>query len=110
VIAGVLKDLRRAPWTLWAYVALSVILVAVGLARADTHIHWQLLVFMVIFVPGISFLLLRGNRFVWWFIALTTASGLVIAFFGTEPALRIFTSLLGLGLVLAPPSRRYVFS
>ncbi|MBS1880407.1 MAG: hypothetical protein JST31_12905 [Actinobacteria bacterium] len=104
-----LEDLRRAPWTLWAYLALVVVSVPVGLATVSGKVYWQPLVFFALVGPVLLFFLLRGNRFVWWLLVLSGTGGVVISIITGEPWYRFLGGLIGLGLLLAPPSRGYVF-
>jgi len=108
-MATVLKDLRKAPWTLWAYVVLNVVLLPVGLLTASGRVHWPFLVLGVPFTLALFFFLLRGSRVVWWLLVLGAAGGLVISITTAEPWYRFPGPVVGLGLLLAPPSRRYVF-
>lgn len=100
------KRWRQVPWSLWAYVILTTggMVVVVAIASAPVAPS----VFFVGFILAWNCLLLRGLRWLW--IGTTVLSA---CFFGIDLLTGTGTwygdvlGLIELGLLLAPPTRRF---
>ena len=104
---GRLGELRKAPWTLWAEAGLGFVGLAIAVvAGADTA--WPLLVYFAVFLIVINYFLLRGNRIVWWFLVLAGGAGLAVQVVMAAAWHQFPLAVASLGLLLAPPSWRYV--
>src|SRR4029079_2892557 len=104
---GRLGQLRKAPRTLWAYVGSSTAVFIVAAVVGDPSVLWILpisLAFEVVF----AFFLLRGSRVMWWVLVVFGFGALPFYFTGDLLWQAPFT-VIELGLLLAPSSRRYVF-
>jgi hypothetical protein len=101
-----LGELRKAPWTLWAYVGFSASVTVVSGAFGRPA---QLWLTAIVFAVGIAFgfFLLRGSRVMWWILVVLELGA--IPFYFVEPVWwRAPITVVDVCLLLAPPSRRYV--
>jgi hypothetical protein len=100
--------LGEVPATLWAYAALSLgnSLVITGLEVSE-HPWWLALISVGL---GLSYLLLRRFRAIWWLLVIASAADLVTAAFSSLPWWRILLDVVYLALLVAGPSRHYVFA
>src|ERR1700733_3291157 len=98
---------RRVPWTLWAFAALTVAGAIVVLARASGNAPATALIIYVVVICAWLYFLLRGARWVWM---ITVGVGLVGLLFylisGSGTWLGISSGLVGLVLLVLPPTRR----
>lgn len=102
-----LKDLRRAPRALWAYVALSISSAVVSnVVTKGSHL-WFLPIGLALAV-FFAFFLLRGAKWMWWLLLLIQLSAVPLAITGF-PWWQTPVAIVQLGLLLVPQSRRHVF-
>lgn len=98
--------IKRAPWSLRSYAALilaSAIRTALATGGSES---WS----RVLWVAGFGILICRGSRIIWWLLVVGNSLYLIVTpFLFGELWLSIPLSVIGLALLLAPESRRYVF-
>jgi hypothetical protein len=98
--------IQRAPWSLRSYAALIVALallsaLAVGGEQSLVRVLWA---------GAFGIAACTGNRIIWWLLVAGNVLALVAApVLFSDWWLSIPLSLVGLALLLAPESRRYVF-
>src|SRR5690349_20931315 len=98
--------IRRAPWSLRSYAALTVaIMFLVECFEGKCQNLGGVLI-----AGAIGVAVCTGNRTVWWLLVAWNAYALVLfpVFFGCTLRAISF-SFVGLALLLAPASRRFVF-
>jgi hypothetical protein len=104
-LAGV-TEWSRAPLTLRVYVVLTVAWSLVVAARAQNAFG----LFDIGFSVLIAYFLLRGVRWLWFFVVGTTVLGLLTDSFipgFTITWYSVASGIVGLALLLAPQTRRY---
>ncbi len=98
-------DWERVPWTLWAYVAISVAKLAVSLARLHGY---RPAVIAVIVLLVVDYFLLRGVWWLWVATAALLALGLVIDIAtGRGSWWGDVIAIVDLVLLLLPPTRAF---
>jgi len=102
-----LGELRKAPWTLWAYVGLSASVTVVAGLVTDPAYLWVLPISLALLLV-FGFFLLRGSRVIWWLLVVLGLGSVPFYFTGDNLWQAPFT-VIELGLLLLPASRRYVF-
>jgi hypothetical protein len=103
--AGALREKRwsRAPLTLRVYFASLLILALVGLALSFSPGR----LFWVVLGSALTYLMLRGIRWVWIFVVVTSVLFLAVRLVASVEWINIGLSAVALVLLLAPETRRY---
>lgn len=97
---------RQVPWSLWAYVILTIGAMVVVVATASGPVAPS--VFLVAVILVWNYLLLRGLRWLWIGTTVLSAGFLAIDLLaGTGTWHGDVLGLVELGLLLAPPTRRF---
>lgn len=101
-----LAAIQQAPWSLRFYLGLNVaVAILLALTTGDEQ-SWTAVFWAAVF--GIA--ICEGSRVIWWWLIVVNVVALfVIPMFFSVSWLSIPLSLIGLALLLAPESRRYVF-
>jgi hypothetical protein len=100
---------RRVPWTLWAFAVLTVAGVVVVLATTSADTHVKALAFYVIFTAAWLYFLLRRVRWIWILTVGVELVGLLFDLItGTGTWFGVSSGVVGLVLLVLPPTRRYV--
>jgi len=98
--------IQRAPWSLRSYALLIVataLLIALAVGGEQSWVR-------VLWAAAFGIAACSGERIAWWLLVVINVLALVAApFFFGDWWLSIPLSLVGLALLLAPESRRYVF-
>lgn len=99
--------IRQAPWSLRSYAALTLaigILAAYATGRGQSWAN-------VLGAAALGIAACTGNRAIWWLLVAWNACILCLfpVFFGATWRVSPF-GFIGLALLLAPASRRYVFA
>jgi hypothetical protein len=98
--------IQRAPWSLRSYAALIVATALLVSLTAGGEQSWVRVLWAATF--GIA--ACTGNRIVWWLLVAGNVLALAAApILLSDWWISIPLSLIGLALLLAPESRRYVF-
>lgn len=104
---GRLGELRRAPWTLWVYLGLSAVVAVAASVLGNPAYLWFLPISLALEVV-FAFFLLGGSRVMWW-VLFVLELGAIPFYVTGDLGWRAPVTVIALGLLLAPPSRRYVF-
>jgi hypothetical protein len=98
--------IQQAPWSLRSYAALifaAAILTALATGRIES---WT----RVLWVAAFGIAICGGSRIIWWLLVVGNALYLFVGpILLGDTWLSIPFGLIGLALLLAPESRRYVF-
>lgn len=99
-------DLRRVPWPLWVYSAVT--LPGVIMVEAKAHAPILAMVLYLLVVLAWLYFLLKGVRWVWIFTVVIYVLGLIPYLIADSINWQgIAMSLIGLLLLLLPVTRRY---
>ena len=97
--------IQRAPWSLRFYAGLIVaiaILTALATGGSQTWAN-------VLWAAAFGIAVCTGSRIVWWLLVVGNTVTFAVPFLFSVSWLAIPLSLVGLALLLAPESQRYVF-
>lgn len=107
--------MEQRPPIVWAFVAYNVLVPIVwyltwGFPSFDSAVSWAVLIAIYALFALALYFFVRGVRFMWWLAVVFSVLALIPTgqsagryWFG------VVLSLVGLGLLLTPPMRRYFF-
>lgn len=101
-----MSAIKQAPWSLRSYAALTVAIVLLSAYATGRGQSWA----SIIWAAVIGVAACTGDRAIWWLLVAWNACILVLfpVFFGDSWRVSPI-GFIGLALLLAPASRRYVF-